>query len=75
VQNAKDIIDHAMLLPVEERVRVVDSLLRTLNAPDQEMDRAWVETATLRLAELRSGKVKPVPSSRVFARIGRRRSR
>jgi len=75
MQSAKDIVERAALLPVEERVRVVDSLLRTLNAPDKEIDRLWVEKATQRLAELRSGRVKPVPSDRVFARIARRSSR
>ena len=75
MHSAKDIIERAASLPVEERVRVVDSLLRTLNAPDEEVDRIWVEKATLRLAELRSGKVKPVSAARVFARAARRLAR
>ena len=75
MQSAKDIIERATLLPVEERLRVVDSLLRTLNVPDKEVDRLWVQKATQRLAELRSGRVKPVPGDRVFARLAKRPGR
>jgi len=75
MQSAEDIMERAASLPVEERVRIVDMLLRTLNAQDREVDKAWVEKASLRLDELRSGKMKPVPSDRVFARIGKRSTR
>jgi putative addiction module component (TIGR02574 family) len=75
MQSAEDIVERASSLPVEERARIVDLLLRTLNSPDREVDKAWVEKATVRLDELRSGKAKPVPSDRVFARLGRRPAR
>jgi putative addiction module component (TIGR02574 family) len=65
----KDIIEEAKQLPVDDRVTVVDSLLRTLNVPDPEIDKAWAEVAEARLAELRSGHVKPVPGDQVLARI------
>jgi putative addiction module component (TIGR02574 family) len=54
---------------VDDRVTVVDSLLQTLNVPNPEIDKAWAEVAEARLAELRSGRVKPVPGDQVFARI------
>jgi putative addiction module component (TIGR02574 family) len=69
MHGAKDIIEEAKQLPVDERVTVVDSLLRTLNVPTPEIDKAWAEVAEARLAELRSGRVKPVPGNQVFARI------
>ena len=59
-------------LPVDERVIVVDSLLRTLNVPTPEIDKAWAEVAEARLAELRSGNVKAVPGDEVFARVRQR---
>lgn len=67
--SAKEIIKEAESLPVEERAIVVDSLLRTLNPPNPDVDRKWVEVAKRRLAELRSGRVKPVPGDEVFARV------
>lgn len=70
--NAAEIIHEAESLPVEERTLVVDSLLRSLNPPDPEIDKKWVAVATRRLAELRSGRVTPVPGEEVFAKIRQR---
>jgi putative addiction module component (TIGR02574 family) len=70
--NTEEIIQEAASLPVEERIIVVDSLLRTLNMPDPDIDREWAVVARRRLAELRSGRVKPVPGDDVFTRIRER---
>ena len=75
MHRIEDIIREASELPVEDRANVIDSLLRTLNAPNPEIDRAWSETARLRLAELRSGRVQPIPGNRVFAKIKERFAR
>ena len=70
--NAAEIIHEAESLPVEDRALVVDSLLRSLNPPDPEIDKKWAATAKRRLEELRSGRVRPVPGEDVFARIRQR---
>ena len=67
-----EIIHEAESLPVEERTVVVDSLLRSLNPPDPEIDRKWAAVAKRRLEELRSGRIKPVPGEEVFAKIRQR---
>ena len=67
-----EIIRDAESLPVEERTLIVDTLLRTLNPPDPEIDRKWAAVAKRRLEELRSGKVRPVPGDEVFAKIRQR---
>jgi putative addiction module component (TIGR02574 family) len=72
MHSTEDIIQEAAALPVEERIIVVDSLLRTLNIPDPDIDTEWAEVAKRRLKELRSGRVKPVPGDQVFARIRER---
>ncbi len=59
--SVEQIIKETESLPVEKRVIIVDSLLRTLNPPNSKVDRKWVELAKRRLTELRSGRVKPVP--------------
>ena len=69
MHSTKEIIQDAAALPVEERIIVVDSLLRTLNIPNQDIDTAWVDVAKRRLAEIRSGHIKPVPGDQVFSRI------
>ena len=71
----KDIIEQVSSLPVEERVSLVDSLLKTLNAPDAEIDRKWTKVARRRLKEIRSGKVKTIPGDRVFEKVRKRFSK
>ena len=68
----KDLISEAESLPVEDRAMVVDSLLRSLNAPESEIDRNWARVARRRLEEIRGGTVEAVPGEKVFARIWKR---
>jgi putative addiction module component (TIGR02574 family) len=75
MHGVKDIIEEAKQLPVDDRLAVVDSLLQTLNVPDPEIDKAWAQVATARLAELRSGRVKAVPAHKVLAHIRDRSAR
>ena len=70
--STAQIIQDAESLPVEDRTMVVESLLRSLNPPDPEIDRKWGAVAKRRLEELRSGRVKPVPGDKVFAKIHKR---
>lgn len=67
--TTKELIAEAVSLPVEERAMVADSILRSLNAPESDIDRKWAAVAQRRLAELRSGQVKPIPGEQVFAGI------
>ncbi len=68
----KELIEEVASLPVEERAIVADSILRSLNPPESDIDRKWVQVAQRRLAELRSGKVTPVPGDQVFAKVWKR---
>jgi len=51
--RANELIDAAASLPPEERAKVVDSLLRTFNRPDETQAAAWLAVAQLRLARCR----------------------
>jgi len=70
--KTKDLIAEAISLPVEERAMVIDSLLRSLNPPETDIDKKWITVAKRRLAEFRSGDVKPVPGEEVFKKIWNR---
>ena len=72
MHGTEEIIQEAAALPIEERIIVVDSLLRTLNIPNPDIDKQWVVVAKRRVAELRSGLVNPIPGDQVFARIRER---
>jgi putative addiction module component (TIGR02574 family) len=65
----KDLINEAESLPVEERAMMVDSLLRSLNPPESEIDKKWAIVARRRLEEIRSGTVAAVPGEQVFEKI------
>jgi putative addiction module component (TIGR02574 family) len=69
MHGMKEIIEEAECLPVEERVMIIDSLLRTINPPLAEVEIEWMMVANRRLAELRSGHVEAVPGNEVFDRI------
>jgi putative addiction module component (TIGR02574 family) len=71
----KKIIEEVLSLPVEDRALIADSLLRSLNKPNSEIDEKWAEVAKRRLQELRSGKVKPIPGDEVFERALKRFSK
>jgi hypothetical protein len=66
-----EIIHEVESFPVEDRTFIVDSLLRTLNPPDREIDRKWAVVAKSRLDDLRSGRVRAIPGEEVFAKVSR----
>jgi hypothetical protein len=68
MHKIKEIIEEVESLPIEQRAMIIDFLLRSHNPPSMEIDREWAEVAERRLAELRSGSVKPIPGE-VFAKI------
>ena len=72
MHRVREIIEEAECLPVEERVMVIDSLLRTINPPLADVEGEWLDVARRRLTELRSGQVEAVPGNEVFARISGR---
>lgn len=72
MSGTKKIIDEALSLPAEERAIIADSLLKSLNMPDAEIDKEWTEIARKRLGELLSGEKIAVPGNEVFDRINKR---
>ena len=59
-------------LPLEERARVADCILRSLNQTVSEVDQKWADLAAMRLQDIQSGVVKPVSGEDVFAEIWHR---
>ncbi len=63
------IIEEAESIPVEQRILVIESLLKTLNPPQPDIELQWIAVAKRRLDELRSGAVTAVPGLEVFRNI------
>jgi putative addiction module component (TIGR02574 family) len=69
VAQIRQILDQALDLPVAQRARVAEALLRSLDEeppddPDQ-VARAWGDEIERRVEEVRSGRVKTIPWSAV----------
>ncbi len=69
MHGMNDIISAAESLPIRERALIVDSILKTLNKPDHDVDQQWLIVAKERLEELRSGQVETISGDEVFAEI------
>ena len=64
--KTKDLITEVIDLPVEERAMVVDSILKSLNPTQSDIEKKWAAVARRRLNELRSGEVEGIPGDDVF---------
>lgn len=64
-----ELIEQVLKLEPAERFELVDRVLHSLDHPDPEIDRVWIEEAERRLAAYRAGKVKGVPAEDIFGEI------
>jgi hypothetical protein len=67
-----DLIPEIQSLPVEERARVADCILRSLNQTVPAVDQKWADLAAKRLQDIKAGTVKRVAVDVVFDEIWRR---
>jgi putative addiction module component (TIGR02574 family) len=64
--SKQEMRESALKLAPEERFALVDEILRTLDKPDPEIDRLWIEEAERRLAAYRRREVKGIPAEDVL---------
>ncbi len=70
--TAKEMINEIVALPVEDRIAVAETVLRSLNAPDSEHDTEWAAVANRRLRDIREGRVESVSLEDVKSSAARR---
>jgi putative addiction module component (TIGR02574 family) len=56
-----DLLKRALALPVEERAALANTLLDSLETPNQSLDEAWDEEVARRMQDLKAGKAVTVP--------------
>ena len=66
VKNLASVVEQ---LPSKDRAYLAERLIASLEETDLEQQ--WTEAAIRRRDEVRSGKVKPIPSAVVYRRIER----
>jgi len=70
-----DLIDEIVSLPLEDRARMAEALLQSLNPQDDATTAAWLSVASRRMDGITNGKVQLVPGEQVFERIRQRHAR
>jgi len=69
-RQANEILKKALTLPVAERAELASSLIESLDrAKDESVQAAWDKEIVRRMAELDSGKVKPVSLDQARRRL------
>ncbi len=64
--SANEIIQQAIDLKPQERYLVIESLVQSLNEPDQEIENLWIEESQKRLNLYNDGVLKTVSFEEVF---------
>ena len=67
---AAELSERAKALPREDRARLAEELLASLEeSPSAEVDAAWDAEIQRRIAEVEAGTAKLVPAEEVFSRV------
>ena len=61
--------DDIAMLPIEDKLTLVDDLLRTINDLSDENNESWKKEAERRVSDLKSGKYAPIEGAQVFNEI------
>jgi putative addiction module component (TIGR02574 family) len=67
--STTELTEQAVSLPAEERAKLIDSLLKSLNPTSDEVNQDWMKIAKKRLDEIHSGKVKTIAGHEVFEKV------
>lgn len=68
LDQVEKILQEALALSREDRDRLVEALLRSLE-PDEEWEKAWAVEIERRLKEIDEGRAKLIPHEEVFAEL------
>ncbi|TVR59002.1 MAG: addiction module protein [Spirochaetaceae bacterium] len=70
--TSKRLIEEIVTRPVDERIAVAESVLKSLNAPYADSDSAWVKIAERRRHDQHEGRIESVPLEAVKESVARR---
>ncbi|HQF43363.1 MAG TPA: addiction module protein [Ignavibacteriaceae bacterium] len=64
--SSKEIIESVLKLSPPERLLIIEGILKSLDEPDAEIEKIWIEEAEKRLQAYRDGKLKGIPIEEIF---------
>ena len=66
--RSKEILEQAITFKPQERFKIVEGLLKSLDEPDQNIDEIWAEEAEYRLQAYRDGRLEGIPMEEIFGK-------
>ncbi len=65
--SLNEIINEALILKPQERYLIIENLVQSLNQPNSEIDKLWIEESMKRVQAIKDGTLKTVSYEDVFA--------
>ena len=66
--NTKSIFEDALQLRPAERLQLIEMLSRSLNKPDESIEKIWAEEAEKRYKALEEGRIKTISINDIIER-------
>ena len=66
--NTKSVFEDALQLRPAERLQLIEMLSRSLNKPDENIEKIWAEESEKRYKALEEGKVKSIKLNEIIER-------
>ncbi len=64
--SLNEIINEALILKPQERYLIIENLVQSLNQPNSEIDKLWIEESMKRVQAIKDGTLKTVSYEDVF---------
>ena len=64
--GTNEIIQEAINLKPQEKYLIIESLILSLNVPDKDIEKIWIEESQKRLDEYKNGNLKSLSFEEVF---------
>ncbi len=64
--NTKELLEQALKLKPQERLILVEGLIKSLDEPDKKLDELWAEEVEKRLKAYREGRLEGIPMDDIF---------
>jgi putative addiction module component (TIGR02574 family) len=66
--SLNEIINEALTLQPQDRYLIIENLVQSLNQPNEEIDKLWIEESIKRVDAVKNGSLKTLSYEDVFAR-------
>jgi len=72
MMKTNELLSMAESLPIEIKIQLIDTLLKSMHPSQAEIDELWAKEAERRVDQIKSGEVKTISGKEVFKKIQNR---